>query len=462
MRSIVIASLFSLFLFFGGCSASKELFEKGVKLESAGLYKESAVLYQKALQSDPTNIDASIALKRVSSKILDEKLEASIDMLNQANYEKSVSLYHEAIEIVKESKKVNVFLEIPSENKRYYQKAKKFHSQAILKEAKEKLDRESFSQAQPLIAEYTKLNPSDKEAKALYDYAYNEPVYRAGIEAMDASDFREAYTKFSKIKTYKDVPDLLTFSKEKGSFAVVFLPIDNFAPVPRAGKTLLTQIKSQILNDKSAFIKIREPDPAGDYKNATYLSKLSALGIQAIFSASIMGSENDNPVKTEQRLGWEEYTYSAYDSKGRKIRKSNYKKVNYLYHKGSRALQLKLEIHVYDTEDQSPWISEVLLEHQADTVEYISYSGNHDKLYLSDPRQVTTISDGSTASNALALLNGILKSALSPPVSGQERRKKELFSGRRNLKTQKELSKVALHNLSSRLAKKLIAYKPKK
>ena len=280
MKSVLLlrSFLLSLCFFVGACSVSKDLFEKGVKLEAAGLYKESAVLYQKSLQSDPTNVEASIALKRVYTKILDEKLDASVDMMNQANYKKSVSLYHDAVEIVKEGKKVNVFLDIPSENKQYYQKAKKFHSQSILKRAKEKLDREEFSQAQPLIAEYTKLNPSDKEAKELYDYAHKEPVYRAAIEAMDASDFRSAYVKFSKISSYKDASDLAAFSKEKGSFTMVFLPIENYSSVPRAGKTLLTHIKSDILNDKGAFVKMETPKSSGNYKDSDYLSKLYALG----------------------------------------------------------------------------------------------------------------------------------------------------------------------------------------
>ena len=440
-----------------GCSVSKELFEKGQKLETSGLYKESATLYHQSLQKDPTNVDASIALKRVYSKILDDNLASAADMLNKSDYEKAVYLYSESSDIVKNAKNVNVFLNIPPDSKRKFSKAKKLYTQSLYGKARKKADREAFDEAQVLLKEILKFAPANIEAKKLEAHVRQEPRYRKAVGYMESSEFRRAYAIFNAIKSYKDASDLADFCKEKASFSMVLLPIEDRSFLPEAGKTLRTHLKKGMLTDKKSFIKMVEFDPKANYKDPKYLSRLHALDIKAIFSAKLTGVDVTHPVRSEQRQGWEEYTYLGRDKKGRSVQYTGYREAYYLKNRGDIEVSFKVELNVYTTENQTPWISEVITHVERDTVAYISYSGNRSKFYVKDPSGFKMSGGGGSFTSFLTSL----AKALVDPREEARAEQDKLFNARKNLKSRQELSRIALRKLSDKLVGKIISYDPK-
>ena len=87
-----------------GCSGSKNMLKKGVLLEHNKQYIEASSFYFESLDRKSTNVDATIALKRVGKIVLNQYLNEFYKEEAMGNTKRAVYAYLKADDYQKKNK----------------------------------------------------------------------------------------------------------------------------------------------------------------------------------------------------------------------------------------------------------------------------------------------------------------------------------------------------------------------
>lgn len=443
MRIYGILFIFTLLLV--ACNPSQELYENGLKLEQNGLYKESADFYLRSVKAKRDNIDANIALKRVATRIIDENLEEAYGYLEQGEYKSSVYSHVAAQKWVEKCASVNVSIEIPDENKEYYEQARKEYVSVLTKEGNNLLDQERFDEANKKFSEIVTLDPDNADAKELQTYARDEPVYKKGQAAIDNEKYREAYYTFGSILNYRDSKDLQFLAKEKGSYQVMLMSFENNSNLPGVHDQIKTKIQETLSRSGDPFLKIVSPDRSMNIYSSDFITRAEAIGVKAIVRAKVRGRISTSPYRSDNQKGWEAYDEKYIDPKTKKEKtRTKYRKVYYTEIKQHRSVELEVDATMTSTEDNSVLWSESFRQMKRSSIHYITYEGNRDALRGGhwESRRSNSRSDYVETSY------------------GAIRKIRSLLHGNRQLASPEYLQGSAIQDINASISDKILGFNP--
>lgn len=393
ITSFLLIALFALGL--SACSGSKSYFKKGQNLEKSGLSVEAANFYIEALKRKRTNDDAMIALKNLGQKVLDEKYGTFYKNYTDDRYKEAVYAYIDAEEFKSKVSAVGVQLNSAPYYKDYYEEARDNYINELYAKAQKNLDEEAFINAEQLLNEIKRLDPSYKNVSALSDFAFLEPKYRQALRAYDVADFRKAYTLFKEINNrvsegYKESHDYEELALESAQYAIGILPAENKSNVKGFEEGITGSVIREIQALNDPFIKLIDRshttqvlqeqfyNMSGAVDRAQVLETGTMLGTNAIFVSKLVNvTKSAGSLRKTSHTGWlgKEIRYVDPVSKQKKIR-LEYSKVYYYEYEQTNKVTCTYQYQLISTTTAEVLLSDVIEVQETDQVEYATFNGD--------------------------------------------------------------------------------------
>ena len=117
MMKIKILVQITIFFVLFSCSSTYKYMKLAKEYEANGYYKEATQNYYTALKEDPSNIKATVGLRRVGQKFVDNQCYEGDSLFENSMFESSYSKFSIANEYIKSSRKVGVELQWSSKYK---------------------------------------------------------------------------------------------------------------------------------------------------------------------------------------------------------------------------------------------------------------------------------------------------------------------------------------------------------
>jgi tetratricopeptide (TPR) repeat protein len=350
MRILTVSWVVSLCFLIVGCSASSGLFKEGQEHEKANRIEEAMKSYQAALAEDSENQEALDGLKRTAQSILKQKAAVLREMSISKNWEGVLRLY---------------------------------------------VDMQTFSNSLGNTTrlvwprEYDDLNNSAKKA-------IKEEEYVRGMDAYNASRWREAYKHFTRVEeidaSYKNTYTLKKQSVEKGSIAVGFFPFRNATNAIGAEQQVYAFLLRSI-SKKDPFVKVIDRESlekllneqklsvSGIVDEKTAINAGKIIGLKTFIMARLVTADID---QGSDEIGRKSvFHVTSYTQGGKTYYNSS--PVELIIMKEWSTANYAIEYEVISSETGQITHSDVVSDKAEDRVEYIDYRGNASELHESEP-----------------------------------------------------------------------------
>ena len=385
-------------MLIAGCSGSKSYYTKGQRLEDSGLRTEAANFYIEALRRKKTNEKAIIALKKTGQQVLDEYFSGFYQSYTDERYREAVYSYLDAQTFIGKVKAVGVALNEPPYYRDYYDEARNIYIAEIYDRAQAFLSREAFGEAESLLEEIKRLDPTYKDVNALSDFAFVEPKYRQALHEYDINNFRKAYLIFKEINDrtggYKESRDYATLALESAQYPIGLLPIENKTNY----RNLESGISGSIIRDIQAlndpFIKIIDRtntetlleeqfyNMTGAIDQSSAIETGTMLGSKAIFVSKVVNARiSTGKLVKNSRTGWLGKEVRYVDEQGVKRTKLVFDKVFYYEYEQTNAVTLTFQYQLISTITGEVLLSDLVDVTKRDNINYAVFNGDTRYLY---------------------------------------------------------------------------------
>jgi tetratricopeptide (TPR) repeat protein len=443
-------SLLLTILIFG-CSGSKNMLKKGTVLEHDKQYVEASNFYFEALNRKSSNVEATIALKRVGKKVLNESLNDFYKEEAMGNTKNAVYAYLKASDYQKKLNKYKVYEKISDPYSEKYESVKETYLQNLYEEGENLMEELSFKNAENKFIEILKFDKEYKEAKTLRDISYTEPLFIKGKQQLEEESYRNAYTNFElvleRIPNYKDAKASRIEALELGRQTFLIFTFENATNKQHIETKISSYITNELSNlndpflrlvDRSNFEKIMNEQELAvsgfiDEGTAAEIGKL--FGAQTAISGKVISySHKVSQSKPQKKEAAETFTVKKKKAEGEGyITETKYKKVNYISYAKSVDVHIGFQYKVISLKTSEVLLSDIIEMTSKDIVSYSVYSG--------DSKRLHPISDTGVAKN---------KSSIN--------KLRSQFSKRKKLKSEHELSNGLFKSISVKVAKKITQY----
>ena len=250
---------------------------------------------------------------------------------------------------------------------------------------------EEFDRAQKKLNELLKLDPNNRKVKELLEFAEVEPVYKDGLKAFEARDYRAVYNILSPIiSKYPHqnlLVDLRNEALERGTYRLGFTQVEARQRTTMLANSIRSGMISHIARYKDPFIQlldrsnmdllIGEQNAILDGRTASGMGvEQELLTADAYVTIDVVSfTENEGELVRETKKGWEEYVYKIKDSEGNDVTKREYKKVTYDEYFQENSAQYEVNITLVERASSRILESHTEVFSDQSRINYISFSG---------------------------------------------------------------------------------------
>jgi len=406
VRLKVMMYLFMCLSLLAGCAASM-LVSEAEKLEAQGLSEEAASKYYEALKADSDNVKAKVGLKRTGQVVLDKRFQEAERLYQQKDYRGAYGRFVEAYDYRAKMTGAGVSLAVEAGCDDLFSKTKA-----------------------ELAGE----------------------AYDAGKNALDSSNYRQAYRSFQDalkyVPNYKDAQALSEKAAEQGKVRVAVFPFKNATGQPGVEESVYAHVISCALKYPSPFVEVIDrshldvilSEQGLGTSGAVEASTATRAGKIAGLNAVILGTVVE---AVEKRRDPVPETRTAYLWYERKVGEETYyrtEQTTYRVCRGSLTVSYKVNYQILDTETARLLKSDVVEKSASDQVEYAEYDGDPATLHKKAAPEKKP--------------KGFLAGALLDD-SGVDR---DLFKARRNFMTMSELTSPTLEAIGRQIAESICKY----
>ncbi len=377
-------------LFLVGCHGAQYHFKQGNKYAEAAMLQRAVTEYKMALDRKPQKMKYVLAMNKEGNALLSELYGRT-----QLSESDSSFVYNYL-----EAEKWRLYLKRYLDNVDMYKSgilAEEFERNkgAYLKrgiELCEELNRlEEFDRAQKKLNELLKLDPNNRKVKELLEFAEVEPVYKDGLKAFEARDYRAVYNILSPIiSKYPHqnlLVDLRNEALERGTYRLGFTQVEARQRTTMLANSIRSGMISHIARYKDPFIQlldrsnmdllIGEQNAILDGRTASGMGvEQELLTADAYVTIDVVSfTENEGELVRETKKGWEEYVYKIKDSEGNDVTKREYKKVTYDEYFQENSAQYEVNITLVERASSRILESHTEVFSDQSRINYISFSG---------------------------------------------------------------------------------------
>lgn len=434
-----------------GCSGSKNMLKKGTTLEHNKQYIEASNFYFEALDRKSTNVDATIALKRVGKIVLNQYLNEFYKEEALGNTKSAVYAYLKADNYQKKINEYKVYESIPDHYAEKYKSVKGTYLQNLYEEGENLMEELSYKYAENKFIEVLKFDEEYKDAKNLKDIAYVEPIFINAKQQLEGENYRDAYNNFElvlqRITNYKDAKESKAQALELGRHTFLIFTFENTTNKQNIETKISNYISNELSNlndpflrlvDRSNFEKIMNEQELAvsgfvDESTASEIGQL--FGAQTAISGKVISYSNKvSQSKPQKKDAFESYTVKKKREDGEGyVKETRYKKVNYVNYAKSIDVHIGFQYKVISLETSEVLTSDIIDISSKDDVFYSVYSGDFKRLH---PVSEAGVNQNRSSINKL----------------------RSQFSERQKLKSEHELSNDLCKRISDKVSKKITQY----
>jgi hypothetical protein len=395
-------------ILLSGCTTSKSLSKKAVKLEEAGLYSDAALFYYNSLLKNRNNVDARIGLTKMGQRMLNNKIDEFTKTKALGDNKEAVYAFLDAMAYHDKVERLGIELEYPRYIEEDYDDVKAAYVKELYDESNELMADKKFNQATLKLKEIERLEPGYKDIAALKNTAVNEPLYIRAVEHFDAGRYRLAYYEFDEVyrvdPNYKDAAILRDECLDLGKFPVAIGEITNSTKNSEVDNKLSAFIITELSSINDPFLRIVERDNlelileeqrmslSGIVDESTAVEVGNLLGAKAIITGKVISyNERRGRLKVSERRGYEGYRVKLYNKEQDKhYYQTRYKPVTYKEYYNANEVSISFQYKAISLETGEVLFSDIAEKKISDDVYYASYDGEAVNLYPSNDDGVIT------------------------------------------------------------------------
>lgn len=444
---------------FTACNTPGALTKKGNKLSQQELYTHAADYYYQALQKKSDYTNAQIGLKNAGKKVINQHLDDFFKAKNFGDTKKAVYHYRDAQIFQQKVSRFKISLEIPAHYTNDYNIIVDDYVSGLYNQAFTHLEEENFNSAEKLFKEVSLLLPNYKDVKDLKDVATYEPKYRIAVDYLENEKFRASYYQFNKIpKSYKDTQELQNLALESGLFTIGLLEFSNATRHKGGEAAISAYISEYIMKLNNPFIKLIDRSHtntlineqlmglSGQTTENTAAQAGELVGAKVILTGKLVNhSKQENTVTEHPKKGWYERKVKKYNEETEKhYFESIYDKIRYSEFFGSNQVEISFQFQLISTETGEILLTDIIKLNKADAVHFATANKNTNNIYPGNWKweKVKHKSDEINTSYAA------------------KRELRNLFNGKRSLKTTSQLSDQIFQNIAKEVTQKIDQYNP--
>jgi len=434
-----------------GCSGSKKMLKKGIELEHDKQYVAASNYYFEALNRKSSNVEATIALKRVGKKVLNQYLNDFYQEEAMGNTKSAVYAYLKASDYQKKLNQFKIYEKIPNHYNEKYESVKSTYLQDLYAEGENLMEESIYKDAEKKFTEILKFDKAYKNAKSLRDIAYVEPIFIKANKQLEEESYRNAYNNYelvlNRISNYKDAKESKEQALELGRHTFLIFTFQNATNKQNIESKISSYISNGLSNlndpflrlvDRSNFEKIMNEQELAvsgfvDESTASEIGQL--FGAQTAISGKVISYSNKvSQSKPQKKDAFESYTVKKKREDGEGyVKETRYKKVNYVNYAKSIDVHIGFQYKVISLETSEVLTSDIIDISSKDDVFYSVYSGDFKRLH---PVSEAGVNQNRSSINKL----------------------RSQFSERQKLKSEHELSNDLCKRISDKVSKKITQY----
>ncbi len=361
--------------------------------------EEAAAFYLQALQRNPKNVDAKIGLKTTGQIQIEKSLTQFYKAYSVTNYKEAVYKYQEALKFANQYNNF-VSVEIPPYYNDYYQEMLVVYLEERYEKAGDLLYEENFTEAKEIYSEILNLDPEYKDVQDLNLQSTIEPMYRQGVKAFDADQFRKSYdimlNVLAKKSDYKDAIDYKERALEEGQVVIAVLEFQsNVSGKQSTIQSIQSDVVAGIIKINDPFVKVVDRSNMNNLIEEQKINvKEGAYGNSAIKAGELLGanmlvqgklinySYTGGKITRQLKQGFESYQVKKTNPETKKTYyQTYYKRVNYWEFEGSSSVFAEVQYQLISAETGEVVKSDIMRQKKSDYVNYVNYKGNSKNLY---------------------------------------------------------------------------------
>lgn len=456
------AALFILLLILvaGQACVSKRLAKQAQKQEDAGLYEMAADNYLRSLNANKKNIDAATGLRRTAQITLNSRIEMVTQAYLSGDDRETVQRYLEAVSYQEKIRNAGITLSIPQQALTYYEEARPRFLEGMFEEARLLLEEESFSQAESILSEIARIDPSYRDISQYMRISRSEPLYRQGIEQYNTGFYRKAYNTFNNLLSehgaYKDASVLREDALKKGMITIAIADFANTTRERNVHGLLKTKIVTEITSLKNPFLKVidernlnvflREQELAASIGSEMKIGRLLSARAYLTGELATFDLSEGRMQRTERRAYLKEVVSGEDKKTGEKTSETLYHKVTYHEYRRESSASGSFLYQLSSIETGAVMISGVVELNPRDQIHYATFEGDPENLV---PGHWEYRSKNSPKDRILDNRN-------------ETKRFQSLFSARQSLKSAEDLRTELINGLAAQVVRELDSYNPEK
>jgi tetratricopeptide (TPR) repeat protein len=457
MKKLLQITILALAIIFTGC-ASKRLAKRGLKFEQAGMYEMAADMYYQAVVANPKNVDAVVGLKKNGQRLLDEKSLQVQKAYFSNNDRETVYNYLDAQKYYEKVNATRVSLNLSETSRGYFEEAKARYLGTLFYDARLLLDEEKFRESESKFAEIKRIDPNYEGVDEFMKVSQSEPLYREGINLMQAGFYRKAYSNFNSIITrfglYKDTKDLRDEALSKAQLTIAIGKIENRTRFTNANLLVESSINSALSSLQNPFIKVVDIKNTQQFISQQLQStELGSdirvgrmLAAKAILNGTVIRFEMvDGNIQTENKRAYLKEIVTHKDkTSGEEKKEPRYQKVSYTETTRSNSSTISIQYQLSSTETGAVLVSDAINVSRGDQIYYASFKGDSKNLvpgyweHQDKDSPKDRVDDNTSAVREL----------------------QQLLNANKNIKTAEVLKNETLSEISTRVAQKINQYNP--
>ncbi|BAV95304.1 hypothetical protein JBKA6_1291 [Ichthyobacterium seriolicida] len=445
---MALLKLLPVVLLLFSCNASKALFEKGQKLEQAGMHQEAVELYLKSLKEDNYNIDARIALKKTGLKAIAQHSKRIKDYYSEYDYKNVVNTSKTAKKLIEKSNEYKVNLEIDEETLGIIEYSNEKYIDKLFKEAQQLLIDKQFTLAEDLYKEILSVDENNAEATEKLNFSKKEPIYLSALEFLEKNKNKKAYYLFEEIGNYRDASKLKELAKKRATFKIFLASVNTMSGDVSWNREAKFLIEKKLSLVKDPFVNFLLGDSQLVFSEGysdEYRKKALKLDASAILFLTIESNDHIGSHHKQTKKGWEEYKYEKKNpDTGRKEIHTGYDKIYYVEHSQENRVNLKIKIRMESVEKKQIIFSDYIDGSREDRVNYIEYEGNKGSLRTGYWKHLNSHSDSDVVRDSF--LDRIHVSSL--------------LNARKEITSAEDMKRDIINSILDNLSKKIVSFDP--
>ncbi|NNK80360.1 MAG: hypothetical protein HKO93_02595, partial [Flavobacteriales bacterium] len=222
--------------------------------------------------------------------------------------------------------------------------------------------------------------------------------YRQAQNYMDAGDFRAAYKVYTNIvkrdSDYKESKERMAVAREMGTFVMAIMPVENKSNLDDIESKIEAYLVNSLIGLQNPFLKIVDRQHLDeiiaqqDFSLSGVISDASAIevgnltGAEGILVGQVIDirAQKGRPTKLTKK-GYESYLVTVKGENGEEEKKTRYRPVTFYEHTNRNSVYISFHVKLLHLETSEVLVSEVIERELSDEVNWVSYSGNVNKLF---------------------------------------------------------------------------------